>query len=284
MNAHHLNCGTLRPLGRRFIEGVGGFLEPATMVCHCLLIESDQGLVLVDSGIGTVDLERPGRRIGRAPKAFFRPVRDPEQTAIARVRKLGFDPRDVRHAVMTHLDFDHAGGLPDFPQATVHVLDLEYRRATEPETPLDHFRYALAQFGYNPKWAIHDVRQGETWKGFHGVRPIEGISPSILMVPLVGHSHGHCGVAVETARGWILHCGDAALHRNQLDPAEPPVPAGIEWFARGLADDDRARIANLRRLRELARQHAGEVSIFCSHDPVQMEQYVASPLKRAYVS
>lgn len=33
--------------------------------------------------------------------------------------------RDVRHIVLTHLDFDHAGGLDDFPEATVHMLQIE---------------------------------------------------------------------------------------------------------------------------------------------------------------
>lgn len=36
---------------------------------------------------------------------------------------------DVRHIVLTHLDLDHAGGLPDFPHAKVHV------HATEPRRP-----------------------------------------------------------------------------------------------------------------------------------------------------
>jgi glyoxylase-like metal-dependent hydrolase (beta-lactamase superfamily II) len=33
-----------------------------------------------------------------------------------------YDPKDVRHIVLTHLDFDPAGGLGDFPHATVHML------------------------------------------------------------------------------------------------------------------------------------------------------------------
>lgn len=284
MNVHHMSCGTLCPLGRRLMEGKGGLFEPATLVCHCLLIESWDGLILVDTGLGTDDLQRPGRRIGRVQKAFFRPERNLGQTAIAHIEAKGFSPSDVRHIVLTHLDVDHAGGLPDFPQAQVHVLDLEYQRAMNPESALDHFRYALAQYGHQPHWAVHDVRHGEDWKGFHGVRPIPGVAPDILLIPLVGHSHGHCGVAVDTGRGWLLHCGDAALHRSELDPNGAPIPIGIKWFARGMADDDRARQANLERLREFARHHAGDVQLICSHDPVLLHEFEKVPAKRAYMS
>ena len=45
---------------------------------------------------------------------------------------LGFSPDDVRHIVLTHLDFDHAGGIEDFPNARVHVLARE-REAAERE-------------------------------------------------------------------------------------------------------------------------------------------------------
>jgi glyoxylase-like metal-dependent hydrolase (beta-lactamase superfamily II) len=44
------------------------------------------------------------------------------ETAREQVRWLGHAPRDVRHIVVTRLDFDHVGGLEDFPDATVHVF------------------------------------------------------------------------------------------------------------------------------------------------------------------
>ena len=45
MRIHHINCGTSRPRGARLLNGEGGFFEPARMVCHCLLIEGNDGLV-----------------------------------------------------------------------------------------------------------------------------------------------------------------------------------------------------------------------------------------------
>jgi len=46
-----------------------------------------------------------------------------EHTALRQIERLGYHPRDVRHIVLSHLDFDHAGGLDDFPHATVHMLE-----------------------------------------------------------------------------------------------------------------------------------------------------------------
>lgn len=52
MTVHPLNCGSLCPRGRRLINGEGGLLEKGHTVCHCLAIESGDGLVLVDTGFG----------------------------------------------------------------------------------------------------------------------------------------------------------------------------------------------------------------------------------------
>ena len=49
MRIHHLNCGSMCPLGRRLINGDGGWLASAHLCCHCLLIEGRNGLTLVDT-------------------------------------------------------------------------------------------------------------------------------------------------------------------------------------------------------------------------------------------
>jgi hypothetical protein len=44
MRIHHLNTGTMCPIGRRFVNGTGGIFQRARMVCHCLLVETNDGL------------------------------------------------------------------------------------------------------------------------------------------------------------------------------------------------------------------------------------------------
>ena len=89
-------------------------MDSTRLGCHCLLIEGAEGLVLVDTGFGVADTESP-RQLGRPFLAMTRPQARASETALAQVRALGFDPHDVRHIITTHLDLDHAGGLPDFP-------------------------------------------------------------------------------------------------------------------------------------------------------------------------
>lgn len=91
----------------------------------CLLAATGQGLVLVDTGLGTGDYLRPGRWM-RFFTAAMRLPRDLGQTALHQIKRLDYQPEAVRHIVITHLHLDHAGGLPDFPQAQVHTPQPEY--------------------------------------------------------------------------------------------------------------------------------------------------------------
>lgn len=119
MRVHHLNCGTDCPVGGTLFDGRStGPL--AHLVCHCLLIETDRhGLVLVDTGFGLKDVHHPHRWPEPRIPLFFRSLLNirlrEAGTAARQVEALGFARSDVRHIVLTHLDFDHAGGLEDFP-------------------------------------------------------------------------------------------------------------------------------------------------------------------------
>lgn len=240
------------------------------MVCHCLILETARGLVLVDTGFGAADVALP-RQLPAPFRALFRPELAPADTAVAHLRRLGLDPRDVRHIVVTHLDLDHAGGIADFPEATVHVHALEKRAASHPATFGERRRYVRAQFADHERWALYGDREGDAWLGLQALRPLEDLGADVALVPLHGHSRGHSGVLVGTGGGWLLHAGDAYFHEDEL--AEPPrAPAGLAAFQRLVAVDDAARRSNQQRLRALHRDHRDRVAIFCAHDTAELER------------
>lgn len=264
------------PPFRRLLSGEGRLFERGRMVCHCLLLETADGLVLVDTGLGTADVADPKRRLGAMFVSATHPVLSPEETALARIEALGLSPRDVRHVLPTHFDLDHVGGLPDFPDATVHVLDLEYAAATAPGASRERLGYRPVQWAHGPKWQIHS-QGGERWFGFDSVRAMPGSGDDILLIPLVGHSRGHCGVAVRTETGWILHAGDAYFVHSEIHGVPPSCPPGLALFTRLTQADGRARLENQRRLRELVRTRSEEVTVICAHDPSELDAAVRAP-------
>jgi glyoxylase-like metal-dependent hydrolase (beta-lactamase superfamily II) len=269
MRIHHLNTGTMCPIGRRLVNGTGSIFQRARMVCHCLLAETDDGLALVDTGIGLDDIASP-MRLGPKWVRQCKPRLDPAETAVEQVKALGFSADDVRHVLLTHLDRDHAGGVPDFPKAKVHVHRTEYDMAVAGRIVPPKGRYIAGQWQHGPDWNFYG-EGGEDWFGFAGVRALGDREPDVLMIPLPGHTLGHCGIAVRGKGKWLLHAGDAYFFHGELEPA-PRMPFVLGMFQRRADMDRKRRLANLARLRALKAAHGAEVEIVNSHDPVDYDR------------
>ena len=257
------------------MNGEGGFFARGKLVSHCLLIETDaHGLVLVDTGIGVEDV-CDTRRLG----AFFGPAMAIDSTktrmpALPQVEALGFRREDVRHLVLTHLDFDHAGGLPDFPGAKVHVHANEKHAALVRATFVEKVRYRRPQFTHEPAWETY-ATLGEPWKGVPAVRELDGLPPEILALPMPGHSPGHAAIAIDTGRGWLVHGGDAYFHRSVTERGDvSATPWALRLIERFIAIDYESVRANHAMLAELATRE--DVTVFSAHDPVEFERLRAA--------
>jgi glyoxylase-like metal-dependent hydrolase (beta-lactamase superfamily II) len=233
MAIHFLNCGTMKP-----------YFPPVENGVTCFLIETNQGPVLVDTGFGTRDYLSPARSMNFFLK-LMRASRNVDEVALNQVQRLGFRSEDVKHIVQTHLHLDHAGGLPDFPHAKVHVLKAEY------EHVMSHrgWEYHPEHWAHGPDWILHEFN-GKHWYDFEAVQLID-FEPEIWLVPLTGHTPGHMAVAVKQGDGWVLHAGDAVPFDMKVDD----VP---EWISKRFLGP------HVPRIREFMSSHP-EVQIVGSH-------------------
>jgi glyoxylase-like metal-dependent hydrolase (beta-lactamase superfamily II) len=245
---YHLNCGSLHP-----------YLPAIDSLVNCLVLESDDGYILVDTGFGKQDYVAPSPLM-RAFTGLLRTPRDLKETAIHQVQELGIDPGDVHHIILTHMHLDHAGGLPDFPWAKVHVHRAELEAAMRRALPLGPF-YRPEHWAHNPTWVLYDSVQTK-WFDFNAIEVLPGLTPRILLLPMPGHSQGHCGVAVELDDGWLLHCGDATYPFYHMDDPRQPYGEPPTWLVRWLLGPFTPK------LKTLAQEHGDEVTLLCGHDPV----------------
>jgi glyoxylase-like metal-dependent hydrolase (beta-lactamase superfamily II) len=202
MTLRVLNCVSMSPWWPRW--HLGGV---------CLLIETDRGPVLVDTGIGLHDYSHPSRLV-RFYIADTGIHMDPEISAVRQLPRFGFQPEQVRHIVLTHLHFDHAGGLPDFPQAQVHVFEKEYAAMCRPRGLVERMAYNPADVAHGPHWVLHGEATS-SWFDFAAIRL--DFEPEMFLIPLPGHTRGHCGVVVRDGAGWIFHAADALPTSAQFD-------------------------------------------------------------------
>ncbi|WP_028479879.1 MBL fold metallo-hydrolase [Nocardia sp. CNY236] len=263
MRIHHLDGGGTRPFGGRLVDGRPGLFRRGDTVNHCVLIELETRLVLIDTGYGEQALLRPNEWVGRQVVRRTNPVLD--KPIVRQVETLGFSRADVRDIVVTHLDLDHAGGLVDFPHATVHVHQAELAAFTETYGWRERFRYRPVQLAHGPTWSVYaECDSSKDWFGFQSVEQVRGLSSELLIVPLAGHTRGHIGVAVRTARGWFLHAGDAYTHHGQM--ADPPrMPLLGRVFEQTMDTHRRQRAENQHRLRDLVREPDTPVNVFSAH-------------------
>lgn len=279
MRIHHLNCGTDCPFGGALFDGLSAGLT-GHLVCHCLLVETAaHGLVLVDTGYGLRDVAHPHRhphpRITRTMRAMLNIKLNEAETAIRQIEKLGFKADDVRHIMLTHLDFDHAGGLEDFPTATIHLLQAEFDAATGPRRGfVQRNRYRPSQFSEVRNWRGYGA-QGENWFGFDAVRELDGLPPELLLVPLPGHTWGHAGVAIDRGDRWLLHAGDAYFYRGEMREARRRCTPGLRGYQTMMEVSREQRLANQDRLRSLSIEQRSSVSVVCAHDAVELKRCVA---------
>jgi glyoxylase-like metal-dependent hydrolase (beta-lactamase superfamily II) len=266
---HHLNCGTMHGFGFPSDDETGGFFKRGRGVIHCLLVNTGDGLALVDTGWGTRDCTDPSPAVRQFMDMTGCP-RNLDETAIRQIEALGHDAAEVKHVFLTHMHLDHAGGLPDFPAATVHLFAAEMEACLHPRTPMEWHAYRPEHRAHGPKWQPHTL-QGDRWFGLDCAPSLRVGEAEFVMIPFTGHTRGHCAVALRTGEQWLLHCGDAYGYYCQADPVQPYThPCGRLMEAIVTTGFNMPR-RHWACIRSLLRAHGDEIQTFCAHDAHEFE-------------
>ena len=163
------------------------------------------------------------------------------------------------------MHLDHAGGLGDFPTATVHILAEELEAFLHPRSVREWAPYRPEHRSHGPKWRPHTL-QGNLWFGLDCTQPIRVGEAEFVMIPLTGHTRGHCAVALWVGDRWLMHCGDAYGYYGQVDPAKPYAFPGGKLMEIVLMTGFRIPKRHRARIMELVQMHGDEVETFCAHD------------------
>lgn len=171
---------------------------------NCLLIETPAGRVLVETGIG----ERLDDRT-RAMRAYEGPA------ILPALREAGFAPDSIDVVAMSHLHFDHAGGLlaadgsRAFPRATIVAQRAEWEIALSPNSRVVA-SYVQPELTLARDWGAEGWADGE-----------REVLPGVTVVPTGGHSAGHQGIVVRgkgPGARTLAFFGDLAMRPWSANP------------------------------------------------------------------
>lgn len=229
-----------------------------SMAIHCVIFQIGERVILLDTGFGAREMLDPNGLLGQDALFKLGIIVDMRLTAVHRLKAKGIHPEQVTDIILTHLDNDHAGGLYDFPNATVHLAneELDAFDGLKPRGP-----YKPYQISHRTKFQTYE-KSGETWFGLEA-RSLK--LPDVLdakLIPLPGHTAGHCGVAFRDGEKWSLHAGDAYFDTN-INFLEPPPGLPLEIAFQTDAEDRQSSIAKLKKLRG---DYGDQIDMFCTHD------------------
>lgn len=219
-----------------------------------VLLQTDGGWVLLDTGFNTALVRDPALYRRFFPTVEYRPVLPgPGEPIEQRLAEVGVPFDDIHTVAVSHLHHDHAGGLKLFAgKVPVHAQrrELEYGLANHPEPE----KHAIVRVDFDDPNIEWRLAEGEA-----------EIAPGITAVPTYGHTPGHQSFVVDL---------DDSVHGSGLptgfvfafDAADLTENIDHELAIGGFIDvTPEETVEPIRRLKKLARDKGYQ--LIPGHDP-----------------
>lgn len=226
------------------------------------LVRHPKGDVLIDTAFGTKHAEHvkefPGSLYAKVMKMSY----DPEtESAVAHLRTLGLSPSDVDWMLVTHMHWDHAGGVTDFPDARLVVPRAEWEQAHRSDLTLAMRGYADSMYDGLKAPVLLVEWPDRPYGTFDRSVDLFG-DGSIVLLDTHGHTPGHMAVLVSLPSGErFLFTGDASwLRRGYRELKHKGAKTR-------LLDNSRRNVMPMLERIHALEKLAPDVKIVPAHDP-----------------
>ncbi|WP_025778256.1 N-acyl homoserine lactonase family protein [Brevibacterium sp. VCM10] len=245
-----LDAPTISTDGGLFQLGTGG--SDLAVPIPTFLIQHEGGLLVFDTGLATDAAGDPARAYGPLAEAFDMSF-PPEARIDTQLESLGFSTSDVTDVVLSHMHFDHTGGLELFPTARGFIGEGELAYSRSPRR-LDAAMYREEDIAAAGQIDWLEIPQGVDHDIFG--------DGSVVVLSMPGHTHGTLSLKLSPPdHRTIILTSDAAHLQSNID----------ETTGMPLDVDTRNKERSLRRLRLLASQP--NTTVWANHDPDHWKQF-----------
>ncbi len=245
----------------------GSWFTLRRLAQNAVLIRHPQGDVLIDSGLGSNIEQQFSVNSFMNRQLFAYTDLDP---AIEQFKRAGYPSADVVKIIPTHLHWDHASGLEDFPTAQIWVQQQELEEAREGAAPA-HLQNQID--GEQLQWHFLQLNN-QAYMGFDNSLDLYG-DGSIVLVDLSGHSAGQIGIFLTISSGkQYFFSGDTSWTTKGIDDSAPRSSL-IKWLVHLNWSDEKNEM-QISKLHQLQNAHP-DLTIVPAHDEIILQDLPLFP-------
>ncbi len=261
----------------------GGASRQVTLPIPVYLIRHpSNGMILFDSGLGLkFKSQLQGWWLHRLFQLFLPYHLGAGETASEQMVAQGIQAKDVRYIILSHLHYDHAGGLADFPKAQILVSEDEWQHGDVSRLRARFYGYMKEMYeGMEDRVQLIEYPPVSNYDPFEASLDLFG-DGSLMLLATPGHTPGHQSLLLPSVFPCpridkahdagpdrpcpVLLTGDAVWVRENY---ERPAPKG--WKAQFIEESKEQAWETTQKIHQFHQEHP-EVVIISGHDPERLQ-------------
>lgn len=236
----------------------GSLFKRRHLAQNVVLISHPKGDILIDTGLGS-NIDEQFEENGFFHRQLFSYT--DHNPAIRQLTQSGYDISRLNAIVPTHLHWDHASGIEDFPNVPLWVQKAEYEEAMAGSAPA--FLHSQMDAD-NINWQFIELTRNP-YEGYNQSLDVYG-DGSVVLVDISGHSAGQIGIFLTISSGKrFFFIGDTTWTlKGVSDNAERP--AFLSWLVQFNWNDEK-NVAQIQKVHDLSQQRP-DMTIVPAHDEI----------------